>query len=307
MHVFLTGATGFIGSYVLRALRAAGHTARCLVRDPSHPLAVEGPGVEKVRGDVARSASLTGLVRGCDAVIHLVGIIEERPSAGITFETIHYEGTKHVVDEALDAGVERFVQMSANGARADGVSSYQSSKWRAEEYVRGAGLKAWTILRPSLVFGAPAPGQEEFVSRLARTLVRPFPVLPVFGEGRYLMQPISVEEVSAAFVQALTLEAARNKTYCVAGPEAIPYRDLLDRISAGLGEEPKPKLNQPVWLVRPVIHSVGRLGLLPITPDQFEMLLEGNACDSAAFYRDFDLTPKPFTGENLAYLRSPAT
>jgi len=246
------------------------------LRDPDTKLAVEGDQIERVKGDVADPKSFAGTLRGCDAVIHLVGIIDEKPSKGVTFEAIHYEGTKHVVDEALDAGVARYVQMSANGARPDGVSAYQTTKWKAEEYVRSAGFDHWVILRPSIVFGDPGPDNIEFATRLSRQLIKPFPILPLFGDGQYAMQPVSVEEVAAAFVQALTREVANGQTYCVAGQEAYPYTEVLDRITRGLGMEPKPKL---------------------------PMLLEGNTCDATAFYRDFDVTYKPFTPENLAYLK----
>ncbi len=304
MHVLLTGAHGFIGSYLLPRLVAEGHTVRCLLRDPDVRLAVEDARVEKVRGDVTRPQLLAGAAEGCEAVIHLVGIIEEKPSKGLTFEAVHYDGTRHVVDEAVRAGAERFVHMSANGARPDGVSGYQTSKWKAEEYVRNASFRHAVVFRPSVVFGDPGPDHPEFATRLASTLVKPFPVLPVFGDGQFRMQPVSVEEVAAAFVQALTSEQAAGQTYCVAGRESYPYTEVLDRIARGLGLEPKPKLPQPLWLVRPVVHSAGRAGLLPISPDQFEMLLEGNTCDSTAFYRDFDGAYRPFTPETLAYLKT---
>lgn len=306
MHVFLTGATGFVGSYVLRELARAGHTARCLVRDADAALSVQGEGVEKVKGDVTDPKSFAGAARGCDAVIHLVGIIEERPSQGVTYEAIHHQGTRHVVDEAKDAGVERFVQMSANGARPDGVSAYQTTKWKAEQYVKQADFPHWTILRPSIVFGDPGPGREEFCTRLARQLIRPFPVLPVFGDGQYRLQPVAVEDVAAAFVQALTREAAHGQLYCVAGSETLAFNDVLDVITQGLGQAPKPKLHQPLWLARPLVQTVGRLGLLPISPDQFEMLVEGNTCDAAALYRDFDLAGHSFTPERLPYLKQRA-
>lgn len=303
MHVFLTGATGFIGSYVLRELIAQGHTARCLVRDPSVTLTEVGDQVETVKGDILKPKTLVGTMRGCDAVIHLVGIIEERPDDGVTFEAVHYEGTKNVVDEAQDAQIAQFIQMSANGARQDGVSAYQTSKWKAEEYVRDARFERWTVLRPSLVFGKAEEGTEEFCSRLVQQLIKPFPILPVFGDGSYKMQPISVEEVAAAFVQALTTEPANGQSYCVAGQEAYAYTEILDIITRGCGLEPKMKLPQPLWLIRPAVYTLGKVGLLPISPDQFEMLIEGNTCDPLAFYDDFDLTYKPFTPENLAYLK----
>jgi NADH dehydrogenase len=303
MNVFLTGATGFIGGYILRELARAGHSVRCLVRGKPRQLDVESMDVEQVEGNVIDPATLRGTMTGCEAVIHLVGIIEEKPSKGMTFTRVHYEGTKAVVNEALESGISRFIHMSANGARSDGVSGYQTSKWKAEEYVRSAGFDAWTIFRPSTIFGDPGTEHPEFATRLARTLVKPFPVLPVFGDGTFEMQPISAEETASAFVQALTVEAARGTSYCTAGQERMSFNEVLDRITDAVGHARKKKVPQPISLIRPIVHTMGRTGLLPITPDQFEMLVEGNTCDSTALYRDFDLTFKPFRPENLSYLK----
>ena len=189
------------------------------------------------------------------------------------------------------------------GARSEGVSDYQTSKWQAEQYVRKAGFKHWTIFRPSVIFGAPEKGQPEFASQLAQTLIIPFPILPVFGDGAYQMQPVAVEDVAGAFVQALSRDETHEQIYHAAGPIAYPYTELLDILAEGMGIPPKPQIRQPLWLVRPVIHTVSKLGLLPITPDQFEMLIEGNTCDPSAFYKDFDLKRIPFNAENLGYLR----
>ena len=302
MHVFLTGATGFVGSYVLRELVQQGHTARCLLRAPGKALSVEEGSVERVQGDVTDPASLAGALEGCDAVIHLVGIIEEKPSQGVTFERIHHQGTRNVVAAAQSDGVDRFIHMSANGARLRGPSAYQRTKWKAEEHVRKAGLSAWTIFRPSIIFGDPGERNESFEVRLARTLVRPLPILPVFGDGAYRMQPLAVESVAAGFVQALTLEEAAGRSYCMAGSKAYTYNELLDVIARALGQQPKPKVHLPLWLSRPFVHLAGGVGLLPISPDQFEMLLDGNTCDPSSFYRDFDVPRTSFTPKRLDYL-----
>lgn len=303
MHVFLTGATGFVGSYILKELINAGHSVRCLMRDTQEPLSIEHESIEKVKGDITKQKSLVGLFRGCDAVINLVGIIKENQRAGITFKRMHFEGAKYLIDEARASEIDVFIQMSANGAKAEGVSAYQTSKWQAEQYLQKAGFKQWTIFRPSVIFGAPAPGQPEFTSQLAETLIIPFPILPVFGDGSYQMQPVAVEDVAGAFVQALSTPSANQQTYCVAGPTAYAYTEILDILAEGIGISPKPQIKQPLWLVRPLVHSVGKLGVLPITPDQFEMLIEGNTCDPTAFYRDFDLKRIPFSAENLSYLQ----
>ncbi len=304
MNVFLTGATGFVGGHVLSALVRHGHRVRCLVRDPGERLSEAGEAVEKTRGDITEPASLSGAMDGCEAVVHLVGIIEEKPSKGVTFERVHHEGTVHVVEEAQRAGIERFVQMSANGAAPDGITKYQTSKWRAEEAVKRAGFQHWTLFRPSIIFGDPGEENIEFATRIARTLVSRFPLLPTFGDGSYQMQPIFVEEVAEAFAQALENEAASGQTYCAAGKEAIRYTEVLDRITLGLGERPKPKVPTPIFLARPVIKLLGPLGLIPISSAQFEMLISGNTCDESDFYRDFDLEPHAFTAEHLAYLKA---
>ncbi len=339
MHVFLTGATGYVGTYVLRALLDRGHTVRCLLRegsldqldvapemiaevDSSQASVVEDiergeegganrsdRPVEVVYGDITDLSTLQGDMRGCDAVIHLVGIIEEVKPRGVTFERIHVKGTRTIVEEAKAAGIQRFVHMSANGAGPAADSEYQTTKWRAEEIVRAAGFEVYVIFRPSILFGDPH-GREEFAGRLAETLIRPFPILPILGDGQYQLQPVPVTAVADAFVQALDREPpsdekdyAEHDAYCVAGHEAVTFDDAIDRITRAMGRNPKPKLHQPLWLSKFVVGTAGELGLLPISPAQFKMLIAGNTCDAARFWADFDVTPVPFTPENLAYIR----
>ena len=302
MTVLLTGATGYVGSYVLDALLGRGHAVRALSRDAAPALAAR-PGVTVAVGDVARRETLAGSVDGVDAVVHLVGIIDETPSEGVTFERVHVDGTRNVVAAARAAGVGRFVHMSANGARADGRSRYQTTKWRAEEVVRGAGFGHAVVFRPSTLFGDPGPDRPEFAKRIWETLVKPFPVLPVFGDGQYALQPVHVRACAEAMAEAVARDASNGAAYCVAGPEEIPYREVLRRIARGGGIRPKPTLPVPVPVARLGVNTLGKAGVLPISPAQFEMLVEGNTCDPSAFFGDFDVATPAFDAEGLSYLR----
>lgn len=331
MRIFLTGATGFVGHHILQELLGRGHSVRCLVREGSldklpldegeytvvdsskdqivagdAPTPAGASGAEIVYGDVTDVESIEGDMTGCDAVIHLVGIIEEQRHRDITFEEIHVRGTRSVVEQARAAGVPRFVHMSANGARDDAdASRYHTTKWQAEEIVRQAGFDGAVIFRPSIIFGDPGEGRPEFASRLADTLVRGFPILPVLGDGQYELQPVHILDAARAFADAveMPLDEGEARSYCLAGPEALTFDEALDRIAQGMGGKPKPKAHLPLGLARAMVDTVGALGLMPISPAQFRMLIEGNTCDTEAFRRDFSPALTPFTPENLSYLR----
>ena len=302
MRAFVTGATGFVGRYVVRALLHAGHEVRCLVRSAAAPDPFLAGGVETVHGDILDP--LEAHMAGCDGVIHLVGIIRENVGRRITFERLHAKATAHVVREALQAGVERFVYVSANGVSAEGPTPYQTTKWAAEETVRNSGLKHWSILRPGLIFGDPGPARDEFCSVLARQLIRPAPVIPIFGNGKYTFQPVYVGQVAEAAVQALQSEAATRQTKVAVGPEKLTYLQVVDRITRGMGLRTKPKIHIPLWLVQPILRCSGNA--LPITADQLTMLLEGNCGDADKFFATFALKEHRFTEENLSYLRTRA-
>ena len=196
MKVLVTGATGFVGREIVRQLHAAGHTIRILARSPHSPRvqeAVSRCGAEVHPGDVLDAASLDGALNGMDAVIHLVGIISEVGES--TFENVHTRGTGNMVAAARQAGVRRFVHMSALGTRPNAVSRYHQTKWAAEELVRHSGLD-FTIFRPSLIYGP----EDQFVNLFAR-MIRLSPVVPLMGSPRARFQPVPVETVAAAFVR----------------------------------------------------------------------------------------------------------
>jgi uncharacterized protein YbjT (DUF2867 family) len=284
-RVFVTGATGFVGRAVVHALRAEGHAVRCLVRRGSE-LELRGLGaVERVEGDVLVRRGLEEDIAGCQSVIHLVGIIREAPTRGVTFENVHTQGTCNVLDAAVSAGVRRFVHVSALGTRAGAASRYHQTKWAAEEAVRGSGL-AWTILRPSIIYGRG----DGFVTVLAR-MVRRLPVVPVIGTGRNLLQPVPVAHVAEGCARALSLPITEKHAYDVAGPDRLTMLELLDVIGAALGRRRVRKAHIPLSVMRPLARALHALPGFPVTPDQLIMLEEDSVGDPAAFHQHFGLEP----------------
>ncbi len=297
MKVFLTGGTGFVGSEVLRQLTAAGHTPRCLVRRGSEKKLALDSGIEVHHGDVTEPATLKGALEGCDAVIHLVGIIREFPGRGITFEQMHAAATRHMVAAAKAQGVRRYLQMSANGTREDAATVYHRTKWAAEEAVRASGLD-WTIFRPSLIFGP----KDEFVNMIAG-MIRSLPVVPVLGDGRYRMSPVAVEDVAAGFVGALEHPETAGRTFHCCGPESHSYDELIDLVGAALGRPRPAKLHHPLFLMKPMIALLEAIPQFPVTSGQLKMLLEGNVCDPADWAAAFGLDPTPFAKGVKRYLK----
>ncbi len=244
MKVLVTGATGFVGREVLRQLHAAGHQTRILVRDTKTAAdRVPQPNsvVEFHRGDVTDVRSLADSARGCDAVMHLVGIISE--FGRVTYERLHVEATRNLVEAARAQGVTRFIHMSALGTRPGAVSRYHQTKWAAEEIVRQSGL-AFTIFRPSLIYGP----EDHFVNQFEQ-MSRWLPFLPVLGSGSSRMQPVAVEIVARCLVQALTRPETAGQTCELCGPERLTFVQILDAILQACDRH-RVKLRIPLSLAR---------------------------------------------------------
>jgi NADH dehydrogenase len=285
MKVFLTGGTGFVGSELLRQLTAAGHQVRALVRRGSEGKLAVRDGVEIHHGDTTDLVTLAGALSGCEAVIHLVGIIREFPAREITFERLHVEATRHVLAAAGAQGVKRYLHMSSNGTGPTATTGYHRTKWSAEEAVRNSSLD-WTIFRPSLIFGRGG----EFVTMLA-DLIRKMPVVPVIGDGQYRMQPVAVTQVAESFVRALDMPETIGQTYHLGGGASYSYDEILDLTGKAIDRGHVSKAHQPLFMVKPMIRLMEHSPSFPITLDQVEMLLQGNVCDATEWARAFGIRP----------------
>ena len=267
MRIFLTGGTGFVGRHLRVALHEAGHAVTALTR---HPLPDEA-GLTWAKGTLDDADALAAGLAGCDAVVHLVGIIRE--TRGATFAQVHVGGTAQVLAAMGKTGVTRLLHMSALGAEPEAETEYFHTKWEAEQLVRATGVDA-TIFRPSLVFGPGAGFTEPLIHQL-----QSYPVIPIIGSGEYTFMPISIHAVCAAFVQTLALDGpTRGQAFDLCGPEVMSYASILLTLANALNVR-KPVVHVPIGFMRLVIGMAETLHLpFPITNEQLTMLLAGSRC-----------------------------
>lgn len=294
MKVFLTGSTGFVGNEILKVLQNKGHTTVALVRDLNKARNIKN--VIYVKGDILKPESYEEHIKGCDAIINLVGIIREYPKKGITFENLHYQATKKIVDVAYSQNVKRFIQMSANGTRADALSEYHKTKFMAEEYIKSKGLD-YTIFRPSVIYGP----DDRFINMLNR-LMKMTPIFIYFGDGGYKMQPVSVYEVAELFVNALNEDKSIGKTYSVCGKDVYTYKEILKIISKVTGRKTL-LFPIPEFIIEMLVSMFGKTTWFPITTDQFIMLKEGNICDNDICFRELNVEKRDMIEVLQSYLK----
>ena len=283
MQVFVTGSTGFVGNHVLHELVEKGHQVKALVRPGSEHKLKRPDDVETIPGTVEEIADLIQGMQGCEAAIHLVGIIRAFPSQDITFERLHTEAAANVIGAAKEAKVQRLLHMSALGAREDGPTAYLRTKFAAEELVRQSGLN-YTIFRPSLIFGRGGEAIKMFADMVKKYVV------PIIGDGQYRFQPVSVTTVAQGFEKGLDPETANDQTLDVGGPDNVTFDEIMDTLARVMGKS-IVKIHMPILPLRLATSALQHAPGYPLTTDQITMLLEGSTCDEKPFYELLGLEP----------------
>jgi len=307
MKVALFGGTGFVGTYITDELLHNNHNPILLVRPGSENKISRSNDCTVNIGDISDKEIIESTINGAEAVIYNIGLIRQYPRKGITFEKTHFEGAKHCIDIAMELGVKRFILMSANGVKYEGTK-YQSTKFLADQYLRNSDLD-WTIFRPSLIFGDPK-GTIEFCTQLRNDMLNlPLPA-PLFFDklnflnaGKFSMSPIHISDVAKFFVNSIDEKKTFGKIYNLGGPNSYNWIELIDTICNAINKR-KWKIPAPVEPIKLAATMLQWLPLFPITKDQLTMLLEGNTCDSSAFFKEFGIQPTEFSVENLSYLSS---
>jgi NADH dehydrogenase len=283
VRVLVTGGTGFVGPKVVHELRALGHAVRALVRRPNREKTLRAWGCEVVAGDMTDPESLHRSVVGCDAVVHLVSIIHGSREG---FGRVMVRGTYDLVSASREAGVGRFVLMSALGVseRNRDLVPYFRAKWEMERAVHESGLEH-VIFRPSFVFG-----RDGGILPMLLRQVRLSPVTPVIGHGNERLQPIWVDDVASCFAQSIELPEAANRTFELGGPDVATWNRFYERARKVLGVR-RGTVHVPLSVARLGAGVLEHLPGAPVTRDQLTMLTESgdSVCDPEPALAAFEL------------------
>ena len=299
MRVLLTGGTGFIGSRVLPHLLERGHQVNLVVNRTPPPVA-EGPSVKYHRCDLTDPVNFRGAGFKADAAINVAGQLRVPGLPDAHYWKVHYEATKHVLEECTRFSLRRLVQVSTTGVY--GVTGrtpvaeegpirpsdiYEKTKWEGERYAReycSDGRLELAIVRPGLVYG---PGDRHLLG-LYKAIQRGY--FRLIGDGENLVHPIFIEDLADGILACLERPEAREGTYNMVGERPVSFRRFCEAIAAALGR-PLPARTLPraaamaVGLFLEGVRAVTRVAV-PLTRDRVAFMTSDRAYDPSRAERE---------------------
>jgi len=275
MKVLVIGGTGFTGSYVVSRLLQRNIQVRCLVRSTSDVSSLPVNQIELVYGDLDDQSSVEKALFETDALVNIA--------------SLGFGHAPMIVQACLLAGVRRAVFVSTTAIFTSLNAGSKKARVAAEEAIQKSDL-VYTIIRPTMIYGS---SRDRNMCRLIHYLRR-FRIFPIIGTGRNLQQPVYVDDVAGAVVDALLSEKTLNQSYNIAGANSLTFNQVIDTVSALLNRSVY-KLHIPV---APVIGGLGmaeRLSIsLPIKVEQIQRLNEDKVFDYTAAQEDFGYHPRTF-------------
>ena len=292
------GGSGFIGRYVVKRLAARGEVVAVGCRNAEaakflKPLGDVGQ-IVPLNVGIGEEALLPAFLAGNDSLVNSVGILQE--SGAQTFELVHHTGPARLARFAREAGVERFVHISAVGADLRSSSAYARTKAAGEAAVRDA-FPTVTILRPSIIFGP----EDQFFNRFAAMAIIA-PALPLIGGGETRFQPVYVGDVADAVIKCLGDPATAGRTYELGGPKIYTFRELLELLLREIRRK-RWFIDLPFGIAQVQARLMSILPNPPLTPDQVELLRSDNIVSPGALnLASLGITPTPVEGILPTYL-----
>lgn len=277
MRVHVTGGSGFLGGSVIPRLITAGHEPTALARSRPAAERVTALGATSVPGDLDDPASVDAAFAhsGSEALVNLA--------------SLGFGHAPTIVAAAEEAGLKRAVFVSTTSIFTRLASGSKAVRVAAEETITASGLD-WTIIRPTMIYGAPG---DRNMARLFRGLRR-IPVLPLPGGGTGLQQPVHVDDLAAAIVNALDRPASVRRCYDVGGPEPLTLRAVIEQAGEAVGRRPR-LVSVPLTPVVRMVRLYEAVAPSPrLKPEQVARLAEDKAVDIAPAEDDLDFHPRSF-------------
>jgi len=281
MRLFVTGGTGFTGSRVIPLLLKNGYQVRCLHRQTSDRTPLPQPEIEWVEGDLSDSPRLAASMQGSDALVKIA--------------SLGFGHADSIIQATKEAGIRRAIFISTTAIFTTLNGKSKEIRLAAERAIQTSGLD-YTILRPTMIYGSP---RDRNMWRLIQ-LMRVSPIVPIFGNGTYLQQPIYVDDVARAVLSCLSNDQTIGKSYNIAGKYPHTYNDVIDTLAL--------KLKKHIWKVhlpfRPMVFLAELFERLhipfPVKAEQILRLNENKDFKYEDAQRDFGFNPLPFdTGITL--------
>ncbi len=285
MKIAVTGGTGFVGRHLVNRLLRDNHSVTVMIHRNSGENIFENR-VRIVPGSVDSTSEMTMAFQDCQIVFHLVGIIAETKRN--TFEKTVAEGTRNVAAACREAQVKKIIYLSSLGTSEFAETAYHRTKYKAEQTVIKSGLE-WVILRSSIIYGKG----DGFLTIMSK-VIRMLPFVPIFGHGKYKLQPIQIDDLTEAMAQAVNNPHASGQIIDIGGPEQLDYVTVINTIKKALGKK-RLNFHIPFEVIKPVAAVMEFfLKPAPLTVDQLTMLRMGNTGDITKMRAIFGIEPVRF-------------
>ncbi|MEA5421456.1 NAD(P)H-binding protein [Spirulina sp. CCNP1310] len=273
--ILLTGATGFTGGFVCQRLINEQIPFDCLIRSSSNSKKLLDLGLNCVEADLNDLNSLNQVLPNYEILINVA--------------SIGFGAAATIVQACEKSGIERAIFVSTTAIFTHLNASSKAVRLAAERTIKESALN-YTILRPTMIYGTP---EDRNMIRLLQFLKK-FPVIPIFGNGEFLQQPVHVEDVAGAIVQVIDCPQTYRQEYNISGKHSLTYNQIIE-IASQLLERKTIRIHIPVALATKCIKTIQSLGLkFPITEEQILRLNEHKNFDHSLAHQDFGYLPRSF-------------
>lgn len=278
MKIFLTGAGGFVGRHLIKKLE--GHEVTCFVRRDYEHL----KNFRTVNGDLKFLSHIVDYVKDVDAVIHLAANLWVIDNHTMYLDNV--VATKNLIEACKKNNVKGIITLSSSSANPDNLSEYGKTKLEADKLVINSKLD-YTIIKPTMIYGDGGRGFTRIVNHIKK-----YPIVPIVGHGKTLMQPVYVEDVVDAIIKCLNNSKVIGKVYDLGGPKAITMNELFDAISLRVSGRKKLKLHLPLGLIYRLnnfMHPFNKKKRM--TKEGIQTFYKDSNVDISAAINDFGFNP----------------